>query len=75
VLADEDVLKALIPQIHLLDGNALEERNDEIANVLGLNDDINEDVITDLRGWFNESILIQLDRGKAPHRCKYAAEP
>lgn len=66
VLADEDVLKKLIPQIFLLDGNTLEERNEEIANELGLNDDIKQDVIIDLRGWFNESVLIQLDKGKAP---------
>lgn len=66
VLADKDVLKKLIPLIHLLDCNSLEERNEEIANELGLNDDIKVDVITDLRGWFNENILLQLDKGKAP---------
>jgi len=66
VLADEDVLKKLIPLIHLLDSNSLEERNEEIASQLGLNDDIKQDVIIDLRGWLNDSILIQLDNGKAP---------
>lgn len=66
VLAEEDVLKKLIPLIHLVDCNSLEERNEEIANELGLNDDIKQDVIIDLRGWLNDSILIQLDKGKAP---------
>jgi hypothetical protein len=66
VLADEDVLKKLIPLIHLLDCNSFDARNEEIANELGLNDDIKDDVITDLRGWLNENILLQLDKGKAP---------
>lgn len=66
VLADEDILKKLLLKITLLDGNSLEERNEEIANKLGLNNDIREDVITDLRGWFNDSILFQLDKGNAP---------
>lgn len=66
VLADEEVLKKLIPQIQLLDGNTLQERNEDIANELGLNDDIRENVIVDLRGWFNDSILAQLEKGNAP---------
>lgn len=66
VLADEGVLKKLLPKIKLLDSNSFEERNEEIANKLGLNNDIREDVISDLRGWFNDSILFQLNKGNAP---------
>ncbi|WAC12412.1 ABC-three component system protein [Dyadobacter pollutisoli] len=66
VLSSEETLKAMIAQISLLDANCLVERNDEIANRLGLNDDIRDDVITDLRGWFNDHILVQLDKGFAP---------
>lgn len=66
VLEDEDVLKKIILHIQLLDDNTFENRNEEIANKLGLNDDIKEEVIIDLRGWFYDSILTQLDKGNAP---------
>ena len=66
VLADEAILKQLIPQITLLDDNNLDSRNAEIANELHLSDDIKDNVIESLRGWMNESILKQFEAGKAP---------
>ena len=66
VLKEEDVLKKIIPQITLLDDNNLQNRNEVIAHELNLNDNIKENVITDLRGWLQESVLLQLDAGNAP---------
>ncbi|MBK8484738.1 MAG: hypothetical protein IPL31_10460 [Saprospiraceae bacterium] len=66
VLSKEAALKKIIPCIQLIDGNSYDERNELIANSLGLNDDIRQDVITDLRGWLNEQIIEQLDQGKSP---------
>jgi ABC-3C protein len=66
VLAEEEILKKLIPQITLIEDNNLETRNKEIADELHLSDEIKNNVIESLRGWLNESILKQLERGQAP---------
>jgi hypothetical protein len=66
VLAEKKILKKLIPQITLLDSDSFEKRNEEIANELHLKDEIKDGVIELLRGWLQNSILKQLDAGKAP---------
>lgn len=66
VIAEEEILKKLIAKIELIEDNTLETRNQEIADKLHLEDDIKENVILSLRGWLLNSILIQLDQGKAP---------
>jgi len=66
VIAEEEILKQLIPQITLIEDNTTEIRSKEIGEKLHLTDDIKENVITSLRGWLIETILIQLDEGKAP---------
>jgi hypothetical protein len=66
VIAEEAILKELIAKIELIEDNTLETRNQEIADKLHLEDEIKENVILSLRGWLLNSILIQLDEGKAP---------
>jgi len=66
VIAEEEILKKLIPQITLIEENTFETRTIEIAEALSLTDNIKENVIESLRGWFNESILKQLEKGQAP---------
>jgi len=66
VIAEEEILKQLIPQITLIEDNTFETRTNEIAEALHLTDDIKDNVIESLRGWFNESILKQLEKGQAP---------
>ncbi|HMX01919.1 MAG TPA: hypothetical protein PKL56_16775 [Cyclobacteriaceae bacterium] len=66
VLNDDALAKRLLTQITLVEESDLTERTEEIANKLGLNDDIKKDVITDLRGWLNEVILAAFDKGEAP---------
>lgn len=66
VIAEEEILKQLIAKIELIEDNTLETRNQEIADKLHLEDEIKENVILSLRGWLLNSILTQLDKGKAP---------
>ena len=66
VIAEEEILKQIIPQITLIEESTFETRTKEIAEALPLTDDIKDNVIESLRGWFNESILKQLDNGQAP---------
>lgn len=66
VIAEEEILKQLIPQITLIEDNTFETRTKEIAEALHLTDDIRDNVIESLRGWFNQSVLKQLDIGQAP---------
>jgi len=66
VISEEEILKLLIPQISLIEDNTLETRNIEIAEELHLTDEIKDNVIESLRGWLNESILKQLEKGQAP---------
>jgi hypothetical protein len=66
VIAELEILKQIIPQISLIEDNTTENRSKEIGERLHLTDDIKENVITSLRGWLIETILIQLDKGKAP---------
>ena len=66
VISEEKILKLLIPQISLIEDNTLETRNNEIAEKLHLTDEIKDNVIESLRGWLNESILKQLEKGQAP---------
>lgn len=66
VIAEEKILKQLIARIELIEDNTLETRNQEIADKLHLEEEIKENVILSLRGWLLNSILTQLDLGKAP---------
>jgi hypothetical protein len=66
VIAEEEILSQLISRIELIEDNSLETRNQEIAEKLHLDDEIKENVILSLRGWVIDSILTQLDQGKAP---------
>ncbi len=66
VLADEDILKKVIRQIQVVNGNTFEKRNEEIAEKLHLSDQIKDNVIESLRGWLHENILQQLESGSAP---------
>lgn len=66
VIAEEEILSQLIPKIELIEDNSFETRNQEIAEKLHLDDEIKENVILSLRGWVIDSILVQLDLGKAP---------
>jgi len=66
VIAEEEILKQLIPQITLIEDNTFDTRTNEIAEALHLTDYIKDNVIESLRGWFNASILKQLDIGQAP---------
>lgn len=66
VIAEENILRQIIPQITLIEENNTESRSREIGEKLNLPVDIKENVISSLRGWFMETILIQLDEGKAP---------
>jgi hypothetical protein len=66
VIKEEEILKQLIPQINLIEDNTLETRNKEIAEALNISDEIKDNVIESLRGWVNECILKQLEKGEAP---------
>ncbi len=66
VIAEEEILKQLIPRITVIEENTIQTRTNEIAEALSLTENIKDNVIESLRGWFNESILKQLEKGHAP---------
>jgi len=66
VIAEEEIVRQLIPQITIIEENTIETRTVEIAEALSLTDNIKDNVIESLRGWFNESVLKQLEKGQAP---------
>lgn len=66
VIGEEEILRQLISQLTLIEENTFERRTVEIAEALSLTDDIKDNVIESLRGWFNESVLKQLEKGQAP---------
>lgn len=66
VIAEGEILRQLIPQITVIEENTYETRTTEIAEALSLTDNIKDNVIESLRGWLNQSILKQLEKGQAP---------
>jgi hypothetical protein len=66
VLSEEEILKQLIPKITMVESNSMETRNSEIAEKLHLTEQTRDSIIESLRGWFIDSVLAQLNEGKAP---------
>jgi hypothetical protein len=66
VMKDLSILRKIISKIDFIEGNSFLERNEEIANELHLRDEIKENVIDELRGWLQGTVLAQLDMGAAP---------
>ena len=66
VIVEGEILKQLIPKIELIEEDTFETRTNKIAEQLHIPDNIKENVIESLRGWFNKSILKQLEKGQAP---------